>query len=353
MIVTILGTGNAGTALAVLAGSRGHSVRIWSRGMRAVQGGGERHLSATGKLDASVVARCEPSLRAAVLEAQVIVLALPAYGQHEVINELAPHIAQDQMVLLSPAPSAATLVLEKALALRTIRAVIAGTATSLLTAKLESQDRVHVSTLRAGVGFASVRDSDYETAHRHVTDLFGITLSRLKNPLAVSLAYVTPVVHSAMVLGNLSRVELQENWGQFECTTPSIARLCEALDAERMAIARSFGISIPTLVEHCSLSFGLPAKNYHDFCLAISKARNGGPPGPISLESRYVTEDLPFGLAFFSELAKLRGIAVPLMDACLAIMSSACGRAFHEENSMMGVLDMAQWVAAAPGRMAS
>jgi len=44
-----------------------------------------------------------------------------------------------------------------------------------------------------------------------------------------------------MAVANFTRIERGEAWPQYHFLTPAVARLVEALDAERRAIAAAFG----------------------------------------------------------------------------------------------------------------
>lgn len=46
--------------------------------------------------------------------------------------------------------------------------------------------------------------------------------------------------------------------------------------------------------------------------------------GPTSIESRYITEDLPYGLVPRSELGRLAGVRTPVIDGIVSIGSIVC-----------------------------
>ena len=71
---------------------------------------------------------------------------------------------------------------------------------------------------------------------------------------------------------------------------------------------------------------------------AILAARPGDTSGPTTLDSRYVTEDVPFGLVPTLRLAELAGLAAPLHAGGVAIFSALYGRDFVGENNILPVL---------------
>ena len=57
--------------------------------------------------------------------------------------------------------------------------------------------------------------------------------------------------------------------------------------------------------------------------------------GPTTLDSRYVTEDVPFGLVPTIRLAALAGVPVPLHESGVRLMSALYGRDFAAENDIL------------------
>jgi opine dehydrogenase len=132
-------------------------------------------------------------------------------------------------------------------------------------------------------------------------------------------------------------MELGESWGQNRHITPAVARLIEELDKERLAIATAFGVEVRTIHEHFHLSFHVPMGS-----LAAMTHELAGRPndvnGPTTLDSRYVTEDVPFGLVPTIRLAALADVPVPLHESGVRLMSALYGRDFAAENDILPLL---------------
>ena len=91
MKVAVLGTGDAASALAARARSRGHRVVIWGRS-------GPR----LDRLRRSAAIPVEPDLRAAVAAADTVVLAVASTAQATVLAQAAAALRDDHMVFLVP-----------------------------------------------------------------------------------------------------------------------------------------------------------------------------------------------------------------------------------------------------------
>jgi opine dehydrogenase len=62
--------------------------------------------------------------------------------------------------------------------------------------------------------------------------------------------------------------------------------------------------------------------------------------GPTNLNTRYILEDVPFGLLPTIGIARVVGVAMPLHEAGLNIFSALYSRDFRKENDILPLLDL-------------
>lgn len=134
-------------------------------------------------------------------------------------------------------------------------------------------------------------------------------------------------------------MERGEEWSQGQNITPTVGRLIEALDEERLAIAKIFGLSVRTVKEHFSLSFHVPMASVSDMNQEMHRQGRGG-LGPATVNSRYVLEDVPFGLLPTILLGRLAGSRATLHEAGVALFSAAYGRDFVQDNDLLPELGL-------------
>lgn len=335
--VAVLGTGGIGCGAAALLCERGHAAVLWSpsgRGTVAFADGAV--LRAEGKLVGEYRPIIAPDCAAALREADAVMLAVPGYGHRTVLDQVAAHLQPGQTVIISSHMSFSALYLARQLAARGVRVPIAAWGTTVTTGRRLPGSAVRVSNIREKVDLAALPASETDAMTALCRDLFGERFVPRADLIAVSLSNVNPQNHLGMALCNFTRIEKAEPWANWGGLTPGVGRLIEALDAERLAVAAAFGASVRTVREHFHLSFGVPEGPVGD-AGAILAARDAT-PGPASLDTRYITEDVPFGLVPSTLLGRIAGVDMPLYAAGIAIFSALYGRDFRAENDLLPAL---------------
>jgi opine dehydrogenase len=339
--VAVLGSGGVGLGMAALLASRGHLPVLWSPSGAAAgarQAGGV--LEASGALelrhDVAVTADCAR----AVAGADAVVLALPANYHRAVIDAVAPHLTQAQTLIISGHLSFGALYLAKRLAGRGLAPPIVAWGTTVTTGRRAGPLSVRVGSVRAKVDACVLPAHAAPAALDLCRALFGDRFVPRADLLAIALSNVNPANHLGIALCNLTRMERGEVWRQNENITDAVGRLLEALDAERLAIAAAFDVGVRSLREHFHLSFHVPPAPVGDMARAMV-ARGDATIAPASLDTRYVTEDAPFGLYATTLLGRMAGVPATLHAAGLALLSALYGRDLAADNDLLPAIGFA------------
>jgi len=213
-------------------------------------------------------------------------------------------------------------------------AVVAAWGTTVVTGRRTGPLAVNVSNIRARVDLAGLPAASGPAVLAMCSGLFGDRFVLRDDLVAISLSNLNPQNHLAMALCNLTRIERGEDWPNYWGITPAVGRLMEALDAERLAVAAAYGVAVRTIFDHFHLSFDVPRGSVADMAAAV-QARGNGPLGPKSLDSRYITEDVPFGLVPTEALARAAGVPVPLHSGGIDLFGALSGRDFRAENDLL------------------
>ncbi|MDD7972363.1 NAD/NADP-dependent octopine/nopaline dehydrogenase family protein [Roseinatronobacter alkalisoli] len=332
--VGIIGAGAIACGYAAFLEQAGHSVRLWSpRGNCA-----SRRIKAEGAVETPCELRFIDSVGTLVDGADVLVLALPAFGHRAVLDALAPHIRPGQPVIISSHTAFGALYLGDLLTGKGVVAPIIAWSTTALTAKMPAQDVVRVGNLRARVDMSVLPEGQADAGLALCTSLFGERFLLRDDLLSIALSNLNPQNHLGIALCNATRMDKGEIWSQVGNMTPMVARLLEALDSERLAIAAGLGLSVRTVHEHFHLSYHVPQEAALADMFAEMQRRGLGGNGPATPSSRYVTEDVPFGLVPIILLGRLSGRQARLHQAGLDLISAMYGRDFAVECDLIEAL---------------
>ncbi len=332
MQVAIIGTGAIGLGMAALSCRDGHEVTLWSP-----TGSQAGPLAATGAIEGEFCAAAASSCQAALAGAGVVIIAVPGYGHRAVMDACAPHLGDSQTVIVSSHMSFSALYLRSRCAAlgRAPQIVVWGT--TLVTGRKAGPAAVWVSNIRSRVDLAVVPSGSAAAGLALCASLFGDRFVDRGSVVAIALSNLNPQNHMAIALCNLTRMEKGEGWKQYANTTDAVGRLMQALDDERLGIARALDVGVRTLAEHFRLSFGATGETMGEMAASLA-GRGGDPNGPATLDSRYVTEDVPFGLWPTVCLADMADVPAPLHRAGVDVFSALYGRDFRAENDILPAL---------------
>lgn len=340
MKVGIAGAGSVAFGNAALLEQAGHRVMLWSpSGERTAELAAGKPLVAEGAIEGEFYPIAASDAAELAAWADVILIALPAYGHKAVFNALAPHLRNDHTVLISSHASFGALYLSKLLSTRGASPPIVAWGTTATTGRQQDATRVMVNTIRSKIDIATIPHSNSATASTISRRLFGERFVERDGLLAIALSNLNPQNHMGIALGNMTRMERGETWSQGENVTPNVGRLLEALDQERLAIADCLGLSVRTIFEHFHLSFHVPVASISDMNQEMHEAGRGG-AGPASADTRYVTEDVPYGLLPTVLLGAMTGQTARLHQTGVDIFSAMYGVDFERENDLLPALDL-------------
>lgn len=335
MKIAILGAGAIAYANAALLCCDGHDVILWSpsgRRTAALAAGAPLIASGVinGKFHPCVATNCADALK----DAEAVVVAVPGYGYRHVLDAAASHLHSEQVLIFSSHLSLAGLYLARLLRRRGVMMPIVALGTTVVTGRQTAPDAVTIGTIRTRLDIAVLPRTASARGMEVCRALYGDRFVPGLGLLAITLSNLNPQNHLALALCNLTRMELGETWVQNRHITPAVARLIEALDAERLAIAKGLGLAVHSVHDHFHRSFGVPKGPLAEMAKALAE-RPSSVNGPATLDTRYITEDVPFGLVPTIQLAKLAGVPVPLHESGLRLISAIYGRDFATENDIL------------------
>jgi opine dehydrogenase len=350
MIVTVVGGGNGSHAAVVDLVLRGHEVRWWRRSAVERPGGGRlgyRLLDDAGEVAVPVVTS---DLRAAVSGSDLVLAPIPAPAQPELLDKLAIVLEPGQAVAFTPGTFGSWLGAR----LRPDVAFLE-TATLPYLARLTGPAEISIPVVanRLPVGSIPGDGPLADEAHRRFAIAYPAAV-RLADGLDAALTNWGPVIHPPLIVHNLGALE--SLGGRFdihaEGSSAAVLTTTRALDGERIALRSALGLPGPHW----------PLTDYY-----AGAADSMYPPDArqrlltsdlwretVSLQHRYVNEDIRLGLAFNVALAEMAGAPAPVGSAILTLVGTALGeslRASGRTPRLLGI-DNLQQMRQAPAQRA-
>lgn len=338
--VGIAGAGAIALASAAWLIRAGHGTMLWSPGGAGTEALRANPLHTEGLLQGALAVQVADDPAQLCRDSDVLLVAVPANGHRRVMDALLPWLRDGQVVIVSSMASLSALYLHESTLRAGKRLTVASFNTTVLTARRPLAGHVRIMMRRSAVGVSALPQAQTGAAVALCTTLFGDGFSGQANPLASALSNVNPGTHVPLALFNWTRIERAESWPQYHCLTPGVARVIEALDAERRALANAFGIEVGSVEAHFARSFGTTATRLQDIADELH-AQRGGPPGPTRLDTRFLTEDVPYGLVFLQALGRLADVPMPATRTMVDSASLVAGRDYAQDNDLLEPLGLA------------
>lgn len=321
MKIAILGAGNLGQAQAAHLALLGHEVRIWNRTAARIEeiverGGIEAHGEFEGCFPMAVAST---ELGEVIPGADAVILTVPA-SSHEDVTKLAAHHLEDgQLYVLHPGHTFGAIASHHCLQQLGVDVDLTycEIQTSLITCRRTGPAQVHASAIKKSLPIAVFpADRGFASAEFLFEAYPGSV--RAPDTLKTSLDNLNAPVHPVVVLANMTRIDRGEDFlFYWDGVSPAVARLIEAVDAERHAIGRALGIDVMTLNQFYNTAYEVEGEHLHDKMFACKAY--AGIFAPKRLDTRLILEDLPTGLVPYSSLGLAVGVPTPACDALIAI----------------------------------
>lgn len=314
--VAVLGGGNGSHAAVVDMVGRGFDVRWWRRDPRSfVEGGAIQYSGVLGEGVANA-RLATADLGEALGGADLVVVPLPSTSHDVLMPRLVRHLAAGQVVALTPGTFGSWIGAR----LRP-DVVFMETGTLPYLARLVGSARVEVPVVASrlpvgsipGVGIAAGR------AHEVFREAYP-TAVRLTSGLDAALANWGPVIHPPLIVHNLGAIESLGSRFDIhaEGTSPGVKHTILRLDEERVALRNSLGIPGGhwEIRHHYDRSpLGMYPPEGHDRLVASNLWRES-----VSVEHRYVQEDVLRGLVLNASLARLAHVPAVTAEALLTLL---------------------------------
>lgn len=319
MRVAIIGAGNGGAAAAVELTLAGHDVALHGRSKATVEPFLDKGIAHQGVFGEGRIAPAliTTDMAPAINGADAVVVALPTFALTSVARAL--HEAgwdPKRPVVLNPGHTGGALEFETAYRSHTASVPpIAEFATLAYVARKPAPDTVNITGRAKALRAAALTGG--EAALEAAIALFPGSYD-CGDVIASDLCNVNMIVHPPGAM--LGAAWVEATGGDFtfyvQGLTDGVVRVMEALDRERIAVARAFGHDLPTIIEEMKAIGTVPADaDGGDYRAIAAGEANRRIKAPDALTHRYYVEDFSHGLTPFLVYAEIAGVPTPTTSA--------------------------------------
>lgn len=343
--VTVLGGGNTGASIAAKLALNGYEVLLWEHpefasGVEAIRAAETIQLEGEAETGSARLSGVTTDPVEALAWSDMLLCSVPSYAHAPFADRLTPHLRDRHLLTLLPG-NLGTLAWAKA-----IReagngdVLLAESDTAPYVCRKTSADRAVIWGVVSGLGIGVLPAARTGEAMARLEPLFPGAVA-YSHVLAAGLSALNPIVHPPGVLLNAGRIERSRGdfWFYEEGMTPAVVRAIEALDGERLAIGRAVGCDLTPVADAFHRAGFGPAGDLWSVINGSAMLTALRAPGAIA--TRWLTEDVPYGLATWAELAEQVGVKTPVLNATITLTSAVLGRDCWAERRSLDDLGLA------------
>jgi opine dehydrogenase len=336
--VAIIGAGIGGIYLAATLGIAGYRLRLHDiDDTRLAEVRARGGIEVEGPPDHfSGIERVTTDLAAAIDGADIVVITTGGNYQESVAAALAPLLRGGEIILLIQGNTGGSLVVRRALDTAGCRADvdIAEMDNYPYSCWRLSPTRIRPIIAKRWLQIATFPGRRIDAVFPRLAPLFPHAIAA---PTVAHTGFMNAnaMLHVANCVANAGKIDRGEAYKFYaEGVTPSVARLYEAINAERVAVAAALGASVPNLADWFERTYGVRGATLSETCQLLTTNSDGpyqATGTPKSFDHKYVTEDVPVGLIPMSALGAAVGVPTPMIDTLIELVFGLTGKDFAAE----------------------
>jgi opine dehydrogenase len=322
---TVIGAGHGGKAMAAHLALMGLRVALYNRTPERAhaikaRGGIDLESYEGGPRGFARLPLVTSDLEAAVSHADVVMVVVPSSAHTEVAKAVAPHLRDGQIVVLHPGRTLGAIEFDKVLCDHGCRAdlTIAEASTFIYACRSDGPAQARIFRIKEAVPLAALPATRTASVLEALAPAYPQFIDG-GNVLRTGLDNMGAIFHPALTLLNAGRIESTHGDYEFyiDGVTPSVARVLEALDRERVTVAASLGIRAQTAMEWLKMAYDAEGEDLHE---AIhNQPGYYGIKAPSTLSHRYIFEDVPMSMVPIAALGQHFGVSVRGMDSIIRL----------------------------------
>lgn len=320
----VLGAGHGGLAMAAHLGLMGFRVNLYNRGgnkIRPVQNRNgikiEGEIQGIGKIELA-----SRNIEECLEGVEVLMVAIPANGHRFIAQICAPHLKENQIIILNPGRTCGALEFYNTLKKEGVKKFpfLAEAQTFLYASRAIGPAQAKIFSIKNSVPLATLPAYWIPGVVKVINRAFPQFVPG-DNIFKTSFDNIGAVFHPALTVLNAAWIE--ETHGDFEYyiqgASISVAKVLENLDRERQDVAAALGIKAMSARNWLYTAYSATGKDLYE---AIhDNPGYVGIKGPDRLHHRYIDEDVPMSLVPIASIGQMLGVKTPTINAIIHVAS--------------------------------
>lgn len=345
----VVGAGHGGKAMAAHLALMGFKVNLFNRTDDHIEiirkrGGIELESMEGGPHGFGELALVTSNIDDAIRGVEVIMVVLPSSAHAGVARSMAPHLKGGQIVVLHPGRTCGALEFVKVMRDNGCLAdvTVAEAETFIYASRTDGPAQARIFRIKEAVPLAALPSSRTQCVLDAICDAYPQFIDGV-DVLNTGMNNMGAIFHPALTLLNMGWIEATHGDYQFyiDGVTPSVARVLEVLDRERVTVASALGIRARTSLEWLKLAYDTSGVDLHE---AIhNQPGYYGIKAPATLNHRYIFEDVPMSLVPIASLGKRYGVSVRGMESMIQVASIIHRTDYWRRGRTVEKLGLEQW----------
>lgn len=352
MKITICGAGNSALGMAADIAFMGHEVTMFELpefedNLLPIKDKGGIVLngpSQSGENGFVALAEVTSDPAVAFKGVELIMFAVPCYGHENFMEVITPHLEDGQIIVFNTGYWASVRfqgLLEK----YKKKVTLAETSLHIYLCRKSGPAEATIDAVKQKMLFCAMPSNRTEEALKKLTPLYPQFVAAGEF-LEIHFNNLNHMVHGPIALLNTGLIETLDSKPYYfyrDGATRRVCRVAEAIDAERLAVAKAAQVDVPSVLSVQAEMYGHMGAVGETLYEVIrdNKADEVFNFEPASFVFNLAKEDMPYGFIPIISLGELLGIDCPLIRSIVNLQCEVCGTDFWNQGLTLEKLGLA------------
>lgn len=322
---TVIGAGHGGKAMAAHLALKGFQVNLYNRTPEHIaaikaRNGIELESYEGGPHGFGELNLVTSDVEEAIEGVDAVMIVVPSSAHADVAQKTAPYFRDGQIVILHPGRTCGAIEFSKVIREAGCKAdvIISEAETFIYASRSDGPAQARIFRIKNAVPLASLPANCTDKVLDTINPAYPQFIDGV-NVLHTGLNNMGAIFHPALTMLNAGWIESTHGDFQFyiDGVTPSVARLLEVLDRERVTVATALGIRAQTAMDWLEMAYTTSGEDLYE---AIhNQPGYYGIKAPTTLNHRYIFEDVPMSLVPIASMAQRYGVSVRGMESIIRL----------------------------------